>query len=328
MKKKSELELFSPTQEGIIVPLSTYLRQMGEFVKTEWPGINITETHIKKAWSKVTKNEYLEDDAPDEMLEMFEKMSADLDMAEEMAEERLANPVVEEVEVELTEDEPIEVNESIALVESVKNGLELSSFTQKFDIGAGMTQCVPKGEVEMKDWVAAFAFGLTLESGAQWIIGDSVVALENAGHEDVVNQLCSQFKKSYPTVSGYARACRAFPAAKRDPMLPFTVYREIGNANFGDEKNNAQKQSELLEAAKTEKLSSTEVRNRVRSEQGKDDKPAGHRFLLLNVSNFSNSEVLRNMPEEVQEHQLLIDLGDKSWFDPAENEWLKFLKEA
>jgi hypothetical protein len=300
---------------------------MAEYVKTEWPGINITETHIKKAWQKVVKNEYLEDDAPDEMLEMFEKMSADLDMAEEMAEERLANPVVEEaeeVEVELTEDEPVQ-SESLSLVESVKNGLELSSFTQKFDIGAGMTQCVPKGKVEMKDWVAAFAFGLTLESGAQWIIGDSVVALENAGHEDVVNQLCSNFKKSYPTVSGYARACRAFPSDKRDPALPFTVYREIGNANFGDE--STKKQNELLEAAKTEKLSSTEVRNRVRSEQGKDDKPSGHRFLLLNVGNFSNSEVLRSMPEEVQEHQLLIDLGDKSWFDPAEGEWLKFLKE-
>ena len=325
--KKAELELFSPTQEGVIVPLSTYLRHMGEFVKTEWPGINITEAHIKKAWGKLQKNEYLGDDAPDEMLEMYEKMSADLDMAEEMAEERLANPVVEpiEVEVELTEDEP--VNASLALVESVKDGLELSSFTQKFDIGSGMTQCVPRGSVEMKDWVAAFAFGLTLESGAQWIIGDSVVALENAGHEDVVNQLCSNFKKSYPTVSGYARACRAFPADKRDPMLPFTVYREIGNANFGDDKTNAKKQSELLEAAKTEKLSSTEVRNRVRSEQGKDDKPSGHRFLLLNVGNFSNSEVLRSMPEEVQEHQLLIDLGDKSWFDPAEGEWLKFLKE-
>jgi hypothetical protein len=322
--KKKELELFSPTQEGIIVPLSKYLTQMAEYVKTEWPGINITETHIKKAWAKVIKNEYLEDDAPDEMLEMFEKMSADLDMAEEMAEERLANPVEPvEVEVELTDDEP--KNESLALVESVKDGLELSSFTQKFDIGAGMTQCVPKGKVEMKDWVAAFAFGLTLESGAQWIIGDSVVALENAGHEDVVNQLCSNFKKSYPTVSGYARACRAFPADKRDATLPFTVYREIGNANFGDE--STKKQNELLEAAKNEKLSSTEVRNRVRSEQGKDDKPSGHRFLLLNVGNFSNSEVLRSMPEEVQEHQLLIDLGDKSWFDPAEGEWLKFLKE-
>lgn len=322
MKKKSELELFSPTQDGIIVPLSKYLNQMAEFAKTEWPGINITETHIKKAWQKVLKNEYLEDDAPDEMLEMFEKMSADYEMAKEMEEDRLANPPVE-VEVEITKDEP--KNESIALVDSVKDGLELSSFTKKFDIGAGMTQCVPKGKVEMKDWVAAFAFGLTLESGAQWIIGDSVVALENAGHEDVVNQLCANFKKSYPTVSGYARACRAFPADKRDPALPFTVYREIGNANFGDD--STKKQQELLEAAKNEKLSSTEVRNRVRNEQGKDDKPSGHRFLLLNVGNFSNSEVLRTMPEEVQEHQLLIDLSDKSWFDPAENEWLKFLKE-
>ena len=321
--KKPELELFSPTQEGIIVPLSKYLNQMLEYAKTEWQGINITETHIKKAWAKLQKNEYLDDDAPDEMLEMYEKMSADWEMAQEMEEERLANPVVEEAE--LTEEEP--VNESLALVESVKNGLELSSFTTKFDIGAGMTQCVPRGEVDMKDWVAAFAFGLTLESGAQWIIGDSVVALENAGHEDVVNQLCSNFKKSYPTVSGYARACRAFPSDKRDPMLPFTVYREIGNANFGDEKTNKKKQGELLEAAKTEKLSSTEVRNRVRSEQGKDDKPTGHRFLLLNVGNFSNSEVLRAMPEEVQEHQLLIDLSDKSWFDPTEESWMKFLKE-
>lgn len=323
--KKKELELFSPTQEGVIVPLSTYLRHMGEFVKTEWPGINITEAHIKKAWGKLQKNEYLGDDAPDEMLEMYEKMSADLDMAEEMEEERLAMPVVaEEVEVELTEDEP--VNASLALVESVKDGLELSSFTQKFDIGSGMTQCVPRGQVEMKDWVAAFAFGLTLESGAQWIIGDSVVALENAGHEDVVNQLCSNFKKSYPTVSGYARACRAFPADKRDATLPFTVYREIGNANFGDE--STKKQNELLEAAKNEKLSSTEVRNRVRSEQGKDtDRPLKDRYIIINLNNIANSGKRRTMREEVQEHELLIDTTDHSWFDPAENEWIKFASE-
>ena len=197
---KKELELFSPTQEGILVSVTTYLRQMAEFVKTEWPGFNITETHIKKAWAKLQKNEYLSDDTPDEMLEMYEKMSADWDMALEMEEERIniANQPVEEP-----------VNESLALIESVKDGLELSSFTKKFDIGAGMTQCVPRGKVEMKDWVAAFAFGLTLESGAQWIVGDSVVALENAGHDDVINQLCANFKKSYSTVSGYARACRS-----------------------------------------------------------------------------------------------------------------------
>lgn len=318
---KKELELFSPTQEGILVSVTTYLRQMVEFAKTEWRGITINETHIKKAWAKLQKNEYLEDDAPDEMLEMYEKMSADWDMAIEMEEERinLANlPVVEE--------EP--VNESLALVESVKQGLELSSFTKKFDIGAGMTQCVPRGKVEMKDWVAAFAFGLTLESGAQWIIGDAVVALDNAGHDDVVNQLCANFKKSYSTVSGYARACRAFPAAKRDAALPFTVYREIGNANFGDDKTNAKKQQAMLEVAKAEGLSSTEVRNRVRNEQGKDDKSVlPHRYLVLNVGNYGNSEVKRSVPDKLEAHHFLIDRQDMSWFDAAQGEWVKFSKE-
>jgi hypothetical protein len=316
---KKELELFSPTQEGILVPVATYLRQMAEFVKTEWPGFAITENHIKKAWAKLQKNEYLDDGTPDEMLEMYEKMSADWDMALELEEERInvANTPVEEP-----------VNESLALIESVKDGLELSSFTKKFDIGAGMTQCVPRGKVEMKDWVAAFAFGLTLESGAQWIVGDSVVALENAGHDDVINQLCANFKKSYSTVSGYARACRAFPAAKRDASLPFTVYREIGNANFGDAKTNAKKQQAMLEVAKVEQLSSAEVRNRVRNEQGKDDKSVlPHRYLVLNVGNYGNSEVKRSVPEKLEAHHFLIDRQDMSWFDAAQGEWVKFAKE-
>jgi hypothetical protein len=174
----------------------------------------------------------------------------------------------------------------------------------------------------MQDWVGAFGFGLALESGAQWIIGDSVVALENAGHEDVVNQLCSQFKKSYSTVSGYARACRAFPASKRDPMLPFTVYREIGNADLTETKK-----LDLLEKAKEEKLSSSEVRDRVKAEQGKGQAPLGHRYLCLNVSNIANSEVLRHIPEKLEPHHLIIDLAQKSWLDAAENEWIQFLKE-
>jgi len=316
---KKELELFSPTQEGILVPVATYLRHMAEFVKSEWPGFAITENHIKKAWAKLQKNEYLDDGTPDEMLEMYEKMSADWDMALELEEERIniANQPVEE-----------QVNESLALIDSVKDGLELSSFTKKFDIGAGMTQCVPRGKVEMKDWVAAFAFGLTLESGAQWIVGDSVVALENAGHDDVINQLCANFKKSYSTVSGYARACRAFPAEKRDASLPFTVYREIGNANFGDAKTNAKKQQDMLEVAKVEQLSSAEVRNRVRNEQGKDDKSvAPHRYLVLNVGNYGNSEVKRSVPEKLEAHHFLIDRQDMSWFDAAQGEWVKFAKE-
>lgn len=315
---KTKLELFSPLHEGQLVNEATYLKQMLQFAQEEWKGITMTDALIKKVWDKVKKNQYIEDNVADEVAEMYEKMAYDFESASELMADK--EPVI------VTDTQPVvseESQEKLELVQSVNQGLELSSFTQKFDLGAGMTQCVPKGEVSMQDWVKAFAFGLTLESGSQWIIGDSVVALENAGHEDVVNQLCAQFKKSYSTVSGYARACKAFPAKQRDAMLPFTVYREIGNADLTEKKK-----AQLVEAAKTEKLSSQEVRGKVREAQGKEEKqkPMPHRFLILNVENWANSEVVTQVPDEVEPHQLIIDLQGKAWFDPADNEWMQFLR--
>ena len=315
---KTKLELFSPLHEGQLVNEATYLKQMLQFAQEEWKGINMTDALVKKVWDKVKKNQYLEDNVADEVAEMYEKMAYDYESAAELLADKVETPVI-------VTDNPVseESQEKLELVQSVNQGLELSSFTQKFDLGAGMTQCVPKGEVTMQDWVKAFAFGLTLESGSQWIIGDSVVALENAGHEDVVNQLCAQFKKSYSTVSGYARACKAFPAKQRDAMLPFTVYREIGNADLTEKKK-----AQLVEAAKTEKLSSQEVRGKVREAQGKEEKqkPMPHRFLILNVENWSNSEVVTQVPDEVEAHQLIIDLQGKSWFDAGGNDWIQFLR--
>ena len=315
---KTKLELFSPLHEGQLVNEATYLKQMLTFAQEEWKGINMTDALIKKVWDKVKKNQYLEDNVADEVAEMYEKMAYDYESAAELLADKIETPVI-------VTDNPVseESQEKLELVQSVNQGLELSSFTQKFDLGAGMTQCVPKGDVTMQDWVKAFAFGLTLESGSQWIIGDSVVALENAGHEDVVNQLCAQFKKSYSTVSGYARACKAFPAKQRDAMLPFTVYREIGNADLTEKKK-----AQLVEAAKTEKLSSQEVRGKVREAQGKEEKqkPMPHRFLILNVENWANSEIVTQVPDEVEAHQLIIDLQGKSWFDAGGNDWIQFLR--
>jgi len=315
---KNKLELFSPLHEGQLVNEATYLKQILQYAQEEWKGITMTETLIKKVWDKVKKNQYIEDNVADEVAELYEKMAYDYESAAELLADKVP-VIVTDNQPQVSEDS----KQKLELVQSVSEGLELSSFTQKFDLGAGMTQCVPKGDVSMQDWVKAFAFGLTLESGSQWIIGDSVVALENAGHEDVVNQLCAQFKKSYSTVSGYARACKAFPAKQRDAMLPFTVYREIGNADLPEKKR-----AQLVEAAKTEKLSSQEVRGKVREAQGKEEKqkPMPHRFLILNMENWSNSEIVTQVPDEVESHQLLIDLQGKSWFDPAENEWMLFLK--
>jgi len=307
----------SPQDEGELVTQDRYLAEILAWAQAEYQGIKITLDHTKKLLQMVQKDQYPSDSVPDEVVLIYEKLAGDYEYAQELAAD-MAQPA-EEIEVQAVSQQS---QQSAALVESVNNGIELSSFTQKFDLGEGMTHCIPKGNVTMEDWVGAFGFGLALESGAQWIVGDSVVALEDAGHEDVVNQLCSKFKKAYSTVSGYARACREFTADKRDPMLPFTVYRELGNAKLDGGKRDA-----LLDEAKNEHLSSTEVRNRVREEQGKNvDKPAPHRYLVLNVSNFSNSEIVTEVPDKLEPHHLLIDLLGKKWFDPGNEEFITFLK--
>jgi hypothetical protein len=315
--KKPNLMYMSPQDEGELVTQDRYLAEILAWAKAEYQGIKITHDHIKKLLQMVQKDQYPGDSVPDEVVLIYEKLAGDYEYAQELAAD-MEQPA-EEIEVQAVSQQS---QESAALVESVNNGIELSSFTQKFDLGEGMTHCIPKGNVTMEDWVGAFGFGLALESGAQWIIGDSVVALEDAGHEDVVNQLCAKFKKAYSTVSGYARACREFTADKRDPMLPFTVYRELGNAKLDGGKRDA-----LLEEAKNEHLSSNEVRNRVREEQGKNvDKPAPHRYLVLNVSNFANSEIVTEVPEKLEPHHLLIDLQGKRWFDPGNEEYINFIK--
>lgn len=316
--KQSKLDFFSPINEGQMVPEATYLKHMLTFAQGEWKGITITEQMVKKLWAKVKKSQYPEDSVADEIAEMYERMAADFEAANDLLESiEMPEVIVNDTE----EEEDTQEDECLELINSVKDGMELSSFTQKFDLG-GMTRCVPKGEVDAKDWVKAFAFGLTLESGSQWIIGDAVVALENAGYENVVNQLCAQFKKSYSTVSNYARTCRVLDHESRDPMLPFTVHLEVATADLPQDKMKS-----LLAKAKEEKLSSQEVRGKVREAQGKTDaqKQLAPRYLLLNVSNIANSEVFREMPKEILEHHLLIDLAGKSWFDPAEDEWLRFL---
>jgi hypothetical protein len=141
---------------------------------------------IRKLFLMAQNDEYPADDVPDEIVMVFERILSDLEYANELEADLDDNDEPEEDEPEIDEEElhrEIEC-EKTQLVNSAQ-GIELGSFSKKFDLGAGMTQCVPRGEVTMQDWVGAFGFGLALESGAQWIIGDSVVALENAGHEDV-----------------------------------------------------------------------------------------------------------------------------------------------
>jgi hypothetical protein len=312
-----ELMLMSPLDDraGEMVSSKEYPSELLKWAELELKGIKWSYDKIKKLFVMAQNDEYPGDDVPDEVAELYEKICSDIQYAYEL-ENDIEEDGPDEIDLEIEA-----VSEETQLVESVK-GIELGSFHQKFDLG-NLNQCVPRGNVTLQDWVGAFGFGVTLESGAQWIIGDAVVALQDSGHDDVVNQLCSQFKKSYPTVSGYVRTCRSYKPEVRDPSIPFTAYREIANADLPESKK-----LKLIEVVKQEKLSSSEVRERVKAEQGKSPQlPLGHRYLCLNVSNTSNSEVLRHVPENIEPHHLIIDLASKSWLDAAENEWIPFLKE-
>ncbi len=309
-----KLQYMSVQDEGELVSEERYLAEILAWSLDEYPGVKFTLDKIKKLHKMALNNQYPEDNIPDEAVMVYERLSGDIEYAREL-ESELSEPIIEPVH---EDPSPVNTEESVALIEASKQGVELNSFSKKFDLGSGMTQCVPRGEVTMADWVTAFSFGLALESGSQWIIGDSVVALEDAGHDNVVNQLCSQFKKSYSTVSGYARACRAFPAKKRDPMLPFSTYREIGNSSLPP-----QQMEEMVETAKTEKLSCAEVRSRVRGDKERVERKA-HRYLVLNISNRSNSEILTELPSVIEPHQVVIDLHTGAEYDPANKEWIKY----
>ncbi len=132
---KTKLELFSPLNEGQLVNEANYLKQMLTFAQQEWKGITMTDALVKKVWDKVKKNQYLEDNVADEVAEMYEKMAYDYESAAELLADKVETPVI-------VTDNPVseESQEKLELVQSVNQGLELSSFTQKFDLGAGMTQ--------------------------------------------------------------------------------------------------------------------------------------------------------------------------------------------
>lgn len=221
-------------------------------------------------------------------------------------------------------------------------GEALTEFHKKFDLGAGMTQCVPRDgqEVSLADWVGALSFGVAMESGAQWIIGDSANALTEAGHEDVVETLADKFGLEYSTVSGFARTAKNFAPAKRTYGLSFQKYREIGNAKFeGDEKQVEKLREKLLKEADKEGLSTQAVRAKVRVAQGKADSSTSgglaglpHRYLILNRDNPGNSELVTEAPKKVEDHQTIIDMQSKKLLVIGEKdgtetrEWIEFPK--
>lgn len=302
----------------------------------ELKGIKFGASHINKLLDLAIAGDEPNEETPEAVQDFFKVIAGDYEKAKEAFDDREAEAKkeAEEAEKALKEKE----SEEKALIEFVSDvqadNDALKGFMDKFDLGGG-TQCVPKGEVELKDWVGALAFGIGLETGSQWIIADAVVALEDAGHENVVIQIAGQFKKSYSTISGMARTARAFPVGKRNPAVPFQAHREIGNAAFDAKPDKVEKLREkLLSTAAKEQLSSQEVRSHVRKAQGKEDiaPAAALKYLVLNTKNISNSELVSELPKSIEEHQLVIDMSKKVYLVEEEKDgktevaWIEFAK--
>jgi len=281
------------------------------------------------------------DEAPAEILAFFnESIKPDYAKAKEAFEEAEAAALAEE-NAEAEEQKKIEKEQKtlVAYSEELPDTTDaLKTFHDKFDLGPGMTQCVPREgvEVTLTDWVGALSLGVAMESGAQWIIGDAANALSEAGHEGVVEQLAEKFQLEYSTISGFARTAKNFSLEQRNTGLSFQKYREIGNAKFdGDEKKQDAIRGKLLKQAEKGGLTTQAVRAAVREAQGKVD-PAptpSHKYLKLNRENVANSEVLTELPKKIEDHHTIIDLSKKAFLvigkDEAgkvTQEWTEFAK--
>lgn len=299
--------------------------------------LNLEAKHINVLLDLAIEGNEPEDGTPEGVIELFEEIKTAYTAAKEAFDEREdeANKAAKEEEAAKLKKEK-ESKVLVASINEAPSGNEaMESFREKFDLGENLNQCVPKDgvEVSLKDWVGVLSFGIGLENASQWIIGDAAVALEDAGHEDVVVQIAAQFKKSYPTISGYARTSRAFPTEKRDSSISFTAYREIGNAKFeGDEKKVAKLREKLVGEVKKGQLSAIETRDIVRAAQGKEPSTpsTNFKYLVLNTANFANSGVVAELPAEVDEDHIVIDFSAKAYLVRTEKDgevtesWTKF----
>jgi len=112
-KTKPTLQFISPIIEGEMVSLDKYLLDMAKFSQTEYPGVKITIDHVRKLYQMILKDSSPTDDTPDEVLELFERMREDYEIAKEMLEEVMNAPkieaeVVEPVKVVAVKEEPKE----------------------------------------------------------------------------------------------------------------------------------------------------------------------------------------------------------------------------
>jgi hypothetical protein len=303
--------------------------------------VEVTDQHIRAILAMVERGEELAPESPNEFFTIYEEISAALaehkQAAKQKEAERLANKQAQE------QNRLARSTKEAQLIESVKDismGSAWGSFTEKFDLGKNLNQCLPKGDVTDEELVGALALGFGMENMSQWVIGDVVTSLERLGYENVVVQVCDLYKKAYPTVSGYARVSKAVPANKRDSSIPFSTYKEIANARLHDnpEKNN-KAIAGLIEKAVEEKWGVAEARaavdnKRDRAKGAKNgDEPAKKgndlpQFFVAQLNAPINSYFCKE-PPNYSSGTLITNLRTREFLDLSNGKesWVKFPSE-
>ncbi|MCG3778258.1 MAG: hypothetical protein JW388_0971 [Nitrospira sp.] len=227
----------------------------------------IRKDDVEKILKMVEKDKELATDAPIEYQKVYDRIIDDYATLEGAAEaaEAEAAAASKELEAKRTGELAI-VDEAL----SHQDGETLAKLTQKFDFGANLNQCVPRGKVTPGEITAMLALQLGMENATQWAIGDLVNQLEDLNQENVALYVCDKVGKAYSTVSGYARVCRALEPGNGRDGLPFTSFREIFNAKLADNQDaNLKCQLALLKDTRKNGWGTAEVRTEVKRMQGK-----------------------------------------------------------
>lgn len=258
----------------VLVSRTKYLRSVTKELGESLGLKELKVSDLEKILELIEKGKTAMPDGNDERFNpIFERVLADRTQRDEI-EAEIKREEEEKAAAENAKKEE-KKNAELALVNSAVEGsltLDTNELMSKFSLGQ-RNQCVPKGDVTDTELVQMFVISLDMNNTSNWMIGDLVNQLETRGHENVTMFVCEKVGKSYSTVSGVARVCKAVKPEDRDPAVTFTNYREIFNAKFSEKAELDNKlKLELVQKTKQNNWNAQEVRAAVNTERGVEPK--------------------------------------------------------
>lgn len=307
-----------------------YKKHMAAMIPKKFKAISKCTTKQVADLLKIARGEdEMDPESPEEWVDALTLITADYDAA-------IAK--LKEAELEAADAAKRADAEANKQVDAEKRIIEIACNTklsdamtnvfEKFDMGEGMNQCVPKSgtTVTPEDMATALAFAMNQENYSQWAQGDMVKLLEDEGYENVVVNLSEIFSKGYSTLSGYARVSRAFPPDLRDKALPFTVYRDIGNSRFDEDPDaNRKAQQDLLKEAQQKQLNTSEVKQLVKEKTGRDTPASKPRYMEVAGTSITDIMFHESCPAYTPD-AIIIDMMKRKYLDKSgEGEfWAEF----